>query len=304
MDTRITGTGVALITPFTAKGEVDYEGLRRVIEHVITGGVDYLVVNGTTGESATTTEDEKNEILAFVKEVNKGRKPIMYGLGANNTAAVLNKISKTDFNGVDAILSVCPYYNKPSQEGIYQHYVAIAAKCPVPVMLYNVPGRTGVNMSAATTLRLSKVANIMGIKDACPDLTQALEIAQNAPAGFQLVSGDDMLTVPFISVGGKGLISVLANAYPAQFSSLTRKALNNDFKGAAAELAVFNEINPLMYEEGNPVGVKHVLENLGICGAEVRLPAVKGSARLQEKIKAAQTKNDLDKVRLELDKIR
>jgi 4-hydroxy-tetrahydrodipicolinate synthase len=285
MQSKFVGTGVALVTPFKDDGTIDYDAFKKLINYVIVGGVDYLLVNGTTSESATTSASEKVEMLAFAKKENNGRVGLVYGIGGNNTAAIIETLKSTDFTGVDGILSVSPYYNKPSQEGIYLHYKAIADASPVPVILYNVPGRTSSNIAAKTTIRLSEHENIVAIKEASGNLEQAMEIAKYASKDFILISGDDLVTVPMISIGAKGVMSVVANAYPAQFSKMLKLALNNDFKGATEILKMFIDINPCLYEEGNPVGIKQALELLGIGTSQVRLPLAKASQELKEKIK-------------------
>ncbi|MBX0332886.1 4-hydroxy-tetrahydrodipicolinate synthase [Pontibacter sp. HSC-14F20] len=278
------GTGVALVTPFASNQDVDYNGLRQLLDFTIEGGVEYLVVNGTTGESVTTTTEEKTAILAFVKKHVNGRVPLVYGLGGNNTREVLDAIQKTDLEGIAAVLSVSPYYNKPSQQGIIQHYTQIADTCPVPVILYNVPGRTGSNMSPETTVRLAAHKNIIGIKEASGNLEQCMYIAKHKPADFLLISGDDMLTLPMIAFGAVGVISVLANAFPEKFSNMVRLGLSNQFKEASDLLFDFVDINPMMYEESNPVGVKALLERFGVCGGAVRLPLVEASAGLKDRL--------------------
>lgn len=293
MNTKFRGTGVALVTPFKDNLEVDYEGLRNLLSYVSKGGVDYLVVLGTTGESATLTKDEKKQILSFVKRNNPLQLPIVYGLGGNYTHEVLNSILETDFSGVDAILSVSPYYNKPSQVGIYEHYKAIADACPVPVILYNVPGRTQSNVSAATTLRLAQHPNIIGIKEASGDLIQCMEIAKRKPADFMLISGDDLLTLPMVSFGAVGVISVLANAFPIPFTRMVNEALAGNSVAASQELFKFLKVNPLMYEEANPVGVKQALCWIGACNKQVRLPLVCASDSLASRIKQAMEEDQL-----------
>jgi 4-hydroxy-tetrahydrodipicolinate synthase len=280
---KLTGTGVALVTPFTVDGTVDYKGLKRLLNHTAKG-VDYYVVMGTTGESVTTSKEEKKAILEFVKANNRKNLPIVYGIGGSNTQDVLDNIKQTDFEGVDAILSVSPYYNKPSQEGIYQHFKAIAGKSPVPVILYNVPGRTASNMSAATTLRLASHKNIIGIKEASGNMEQCMKIAADKPEDFMLISGDDMLTVPLYSIGGIGVISVLANAYPVHFKKMKEYAFAGKYAKASQELFKLLDINSPMYEEGNPVGIKFVLSELGVCNYDVRLPLVAPSEALKKKI--------------------
>jgi 4-hydroxy-tetrahydrodipicolinate synthase len=292
---KLTGTGVALVTPFDRNLQVDYQGLKKLLTYTAENGVDYYVVNGTTGESATTTTKEKAAILNFVKENNPKKLPIVFGIGGNNTAQILEDMDSVDFSGVDALLSVCPYYNKPSQEGLLQHYTAIADKSPVPVILYNVPGRTSCNISAATTLLLSAHPNIIGTKEASGNMEQCMEILNGKPDDFIFISGDDLLSCSLISLGAVGVISVLANTFPSLFSELIHSALNNDF--ATARKAAFKllEINPLMYKEGNPVGVKQALKELGICGNEVRLPLVKASDNLTKAIQNAITKFEMVK---------
>ena len=281
---KLKGTGVALITPFTPDYQIDFDGLAKLVQFNIAGGVDYLVVNGTTAESATTTQEEKDQILAFIKKQVNGARPIVYGLGGNNTGQLLECIRETDFTGITAILSVSPAYNKPSQQGIYQHFIALADASPVPLILYNVPGRTASNMVAETTLRLARHANIRGIKEASGNLEQAMQIAKYKPEHFMLISGDDMLTLPMITFGAEGVISVLANAFPEKFSTLVRLGLAHDFPQASKLLFELLDLNPLMYEESNPVGIKAVLELLGICGATVRLPLVEASTALKNKL--------------------
>ncbi|EJF11545.1 MULTISPECIES: 4-hydroxy-tetrahydrodipicolinate synthase [Pontibacter] len=281
---KLKGTGVALVTPFTSNMAVDFDGLRQLLDFTIEGGVEYLVVNGTTGESVTTTTEEKAEILAFVKKHVNGRVPLVYGLGGNNTQHVLDTIRKTDLEGIAAVLSVSPYYNKPSQQGIIQHYTQIADACPVPVILYNVPGRTGSNIAPDTTVRLAAHQNIIGIKEASGNLEQCMHIAKHKPEDFLLISGDDMLTLPMIAFGAVGVISVLANAFPEKFSNMIRLGLSNKFKEASDLLFDFVDINPMMYEEGNPVGVKALLERFGVCGGAVRLPLVEASAGLKDRL--------------------
>jgi 4-hydroxy-tetrahydrodipicolinate synthase len=281
---KFTGTGVALITPFTKELTIDFEGLKQLLEFTLEGGVDYLVINGTTAESITTTAAEKAEILEFIKLQVNNRVPLVYGLGGNNTQQIIDAFETTNLTGIDAILSVSPYYNKPSQQGIYQHYVQIANASPVPVILYNVPGRTGSNITSETTLKLALHDNIIGIKEASGNLEQCMHIAKHKHEDFMLISGDDLLTLPMISFGGAGVISVLANAFPEKFSRMIKLALAHNFTEASKLLYDFVDINPLMYEEGNPVGVKAVLERFGVCTPAVRLPLVEASAGLKDRI--------------------
>ena len=282
---KLFGTGVALITPFTENLEVDYKGLKKLLNHTAKG-VDYYVVMGTTGESATVSKLEKKRILQFVKDNNPKGLPIVYGVGGNNTHEVIETLNDTELDGVSAILSVSPYYNKPSQEGIYRHYVAIADRSPLPIILYNVPGRTSSNVSADTTLRLSQHPNIIGIKEASGNLEQCLRIIKYMPKDFLVISGDDMLTVPLYAIGAKGVISVLANAYPVTFRKMKEFAFASDYRKATQELMKLSDINGPMYEEGNPVGLKALLSQIGVCQHHVRLPLAPASEGLTNKIAA------------------
>ena len=288
MINNFKGIGAALVTPFKDDFSIDFEGLKKLIAHVSSdGATDFLTVLGTTGETATLSDEEKKEVLAFVKANNTKKLPLMFGLGGNNTLKVLDTIKNTDFNGIEAILSVCPYYNKPSQEGIYRHYVAIADASPAPVMLYNIPGRTGVNMSAATTVKLAQHPNIFGMKEASGDFMQCIEIKKNAPKDFILTAGDDLLSVPLIAIGAEGSVSVLSNIFPVKFARMVKAAMSGDFVTANRLLHDFLEINPLLYAEGNPVGAKFILSEMGICSKNVRLPLAPASVELQEKLKVA-----------------
>lgn len=287
---KLYGTGVALVTPFTTSGEVDYKGLKRLLQHTAEG-VDYYVVMGTTGESATLSGSEKESILQFVKENNASKLPLVYGIGGNHTLQVLEAIRNTDLTGVDALLSVSPYYNKPSQEGIFQHFKVIADTSPVPVILYNVPGRTCSNLTADTTLRLAEHANIAGIKEASGNLEQCMRIARDKPADFMLISGDDLMSVALYALGATGVISVLANAYPLVFKKMKEFSFAGNYDSARQEAFRLLGLNPLMYEESNPVGLKAVLEEMGICSAEVRLPLVRASDALRNRLVAQMQKN-------------
>lgn len=284
------GVGVALITPFTNDLSVDFDGLKKLIDFVSDGGTDYLVVNGTTGESATTTSDEKAALLKFTKENNSKNLPIVYGIGGNNTQEVLNRIKDTDFEGVEAILSVCPYYNKPSQAGILAHFTAIADASPVPVIIYNVPGRTVTSIATSTTVELAKHPNIIGLKDASTSVEQALLLRKVLPADFLLLSGDDNLVTPQISIGYHGVISVIANGFPKEFGEMTWSALRGDFKTATEYQLRFLDFDTLLYVEANPVGIKKVCEIKGICSAKVRLPLVEASEDLGEKLVESMTR--------------
>jgi 4-hydroxy-tetrahydrodipicolinate synthase len=281
---KLMGTGVALVTPMHADGSIDFKGLKKLLSH--TGkGVDYYVVMGTTGESATLSKKEKQAVLDFVLKNNSRNLPVVYGIGGNNTQSVLEEIIDTDLNGVAAILSVSPYYNKPSQEGIYQHFKAVARVSPVPVILYNVPGRTASNLTADTTLRLAQLDNIIGIKEASGNVEQCMKIVKEKPKDFMLISGDDMLTLTLYAIGGVGVISVLANAYPIVFKKIKDFALAGRLTSAQKEQFKLLDINGPMYEEGNPVGVKYLLSLLGVCEHHVRLPLVNPSENLKKKIK-------------------
>ncbi|GAB2610340.1 4-hydroxy-tetrahydrodipicolinate synthase [Emticicia sediminis] len=286
MEHPLMGVGVALITPFDQNHEIDYDGLRRLLETTSEGGVDYFVVQGTTGETSTTTAQEKADLLKFVKENNPKKLPIVYGLGGNNTKVVLETIKNTDLSGVSAILSVCPYYNKPSQAGLIAHFTAIADASPVPVLLYNVPGRTVTQIQIPTVLELAKHPNIIGIKDAS-SIENAIELTKRCPEDFLLLSGDDNLVTTSISMGFSGVISVIANAFPKEFGELTWAALKGDFDKAAEIQQRFVDFDTLLYVESNPVGIKKCCEIKGICSSEVRLPLVKASDELGVKLEKA-----------------
>ncbi|MHA8082129.1 4-hydroxy-tetrahydrodipicolinate synthase [Aquirufa sp. A-Brett2-15D] len=292
---KFHGVAPALVTPMNDERSINWNGLKKLIQHVSDGGVDYLVVQGTTGESATTTSDEKKQIVATIQEANSKKLPIVYGLGGNNTESLINQIKSTSFEGIDAILSVCPYYNKPSARGVIAHYEAIADVCPVPVIMYNIPGRTGINMSAQTVLKLAEHKNIIGIKEASCIIEQCMEIAYHKPTDFLLISGDDVQAVPIISIGGVGVMSVIANAFPHQFTSMIHLALAGDFKAASKELGKFLTIDPYLYEEGNPVGVKKLLENQGLFSAQVRMPLASASEELGKKLAQISSQEGLNK---------
>ncbi len=280
------GLGVALITPFCADGSIDYSSLEKLINYQIDNGIDYLVALGTTSEAATMSDEERFAVLNFVKEINNKRVPIVVGAGGNNTVTVLDNIKKVEKEGVDGLLSVTPYYNKPNQNGLFEHFKAVANSTKLPVILYNVPGRTGVNMSAQTTVKLAKqFTNVLAVKEASGNLPQAMDIIQNSPEHFAVISGDDALTMPLISLGAKGVISVVGNAYPKQFSQMVNYSLQNDFASARDfHYQLVNMIDAL-FEEGNPVGVKSLLQYLGLIDNNLRLPLVKSSQALDDKIK-------------------
>jgi len=280
MQNLFKGTGVALVTPFNSELKIDYSSFRKLLEFDAQGGVDYFVVNGTTGESATTNKHEKRALLQFIRDNNPKKLPIVYGTGGYDTLDIVEHVQEMDWTGVDALLSVSPYYNRPSQKGIIAHYRAVADACPVPVIMYNVPKRTGSNMTASTTIELSKHENIIGIKEASGDFGQIVDIVSGKPDDFLLISGDDMCTVPMISLGAVGVISVLANAFPMEMSSMVTAALEGDYKNAKKYLSTLSRINPYMYSEASPVGIKEVLHQLGICENHVRLPLVAPSSEL------------------------
>jgi 4-hydroxy-tetrahydrodipicolinate synthase len=280
---KLFGTGVALITPFLSDGTIDFKSLKKILKHTAKG-VDYYVVMGTTGESAVLSKEEKKAVLDFVKENNAAELPIVYGIGGNHTAAVIRELRDTDLSGVDCILSVSPYYNKPSQEGLYQHFHAVADASPLPIILYNVPGRTALNMTAETTLRLSVHKRIIGIKEASGSMEQCMRIAHYKPSDFMLISGDDMLTIPLYAIGGVGVISVLANAYPVAFRKMKDASNKGQFNKASLEAFKLLEINSPMYDEGSPVGVKYLMSLMGLCEPTVRLPHTVPSKALQKKI--------------------
>lgn len=278
------GIGVALATPFLDDQRIDFESLKRLINHVISGGADYLVALGTTGEAATLSTAEKAQVLKACVEYNSGRVPLMLGLGGNATQKLLDEIEATDFYGVASILSVSPYYNKPTQEGIIAHYKALADGSPVPLVLYNIPGRTMSNLTASTTLALSHHPNIVGIKEASGNLEQCMQITASMPKDFLLLSGDDLLTKPILSIGGSGVISVLANALPATFKTMIEGNSKASLEAAYSLL----ELNSLMYLEGNPVGIKNLLLHQGIITSDqVRLPLLRASKELSQKIHQA-----------------
>ena len=280
------GTGVALITPFRKQETIDFSKLEELIDYVINSGVDYIVALGTTSEAATMTESERTALLQFIVESVNNRVPIMLGMGGNNTRAVTDVISQTNFDGIGAILSVTPYYNKPQQRGLVEHFKSIADASPVPVVLYNVPGRTSCNLAAETTLQLAEEnSNIIGIKEASGNLQQIMEILRCKPAGFKVISGDDALTLPMIAMGASGVISVIANARPKEMSDMVHYALKGDMKKA---LPIHYSMLPLMhaiFEEGNPGGIKALLEIEGRIMNQLRLPLTKVSKVLYNKLK-------------------
>lgn len=286
MNTPLIGTGVALVTPFLESGAVDYNGLTSLLEFCIAGKVEYLVALGTTGESVTLSKEEKKAVIAHIVKVNNKRLPLVLGVGGNNTAIVAKEASEVSIEDFTAILSVVPMYNKPSQEGIFQHYKTVAKAASLPVLIYNVPGRTGVNMTAETTLRLAEVENIIGVKEATDDMTQILKIIKDAPKDFLVISGDDMVALPLVTAGGDGVITVVGQGYPKEFSEMIRLGLQAKNKEAYKLHYKMIEITEFAFEEGNPVGIKAILADRGICKATVRLPLVEATSRLKDNIKA------------------
>lgn len=275
MQNIFKGLGVALVTPFKADGSVDFDALRRLLDYQLSNGVDFLCVLGTTAETPCLSAEEKAKVKNIVVEKVQGRVPILLGCGGNNTAAVVESLKNDDFTGVDGILSVCPYYNKPSQEGLYQHFKAIANATELPVVLYNVPGRVGVNMTAETTLRLANdCPNIVAIKEASGNFAQIDDIIKNKPSHFDVISGDDGITFPLITLGAVGVISVIGNALPKEFSRMVRLALNGDYKNALEIHHKFTELFGLLFVDGNPAGVKAMLNIMGLIQNQLRLPLV------------------------------
>ena len=280
------GLGVALITPFTANGAVDFAAVAKIVDNLIEGGVDYILVLGTTGETPTLSTDERKALMRFVRDRVGGRVELMVGIGGNCTHDIVKTLKTWDLSGYDAVLSVNPYYNKPNQEGLYQHFKAIAEASPRPIMLYNIPGRTGVNMTPETIARLAKdCPNILGVKEASGNLEQMEQIKALTPSDFLLISGDDGLTVEVIKRGGVGVISVLANAYPAETKEVVDLALLGNIEEAEHQLKALDGIISALFEEGNPVGIKTALHLKGVCTDTMRLPLVSGSEALQIKLR-------------------
>lgn len=272
---KFRGLGVALITPFKADGSIDFDALNRLVEYQIKGGVDFLCIMGTTAETPTLTIEEKLVLKKHLVERVAGRVPLLMGCGGNNTLGVIKELQTLDWSGIDGVLSVCPYYNKPSQEGLYQHFSAIAKASPVPVVLYNVPGRTGVNMTAETTLRLARdFDNIVAIKEASGNITQMDDIIKNKPKNFDVISGDDGITFPLITLGAVGVISVIGNALPAEFSRMVRLATRGEYEPALTIHHKFAELFKLLFVDGNPAGVKAMLSEMGMIENNLRLPLV------------------------------
>jgi len=283
---NFTGTGVAIVTPFTTKGLVDYPALTKLVEHLIKGRVEYIVVLGTTGETATLSKEEKQSVIAHIIKTTNKRIPLVLGVGGNNTAELVETLKKDDLSAFSAILSVSPYYNKPSQEGIYQHYKAISKASPLPIILYNVPGRTASNISWDTTIRLAtEFKNIVAIKEASGNIEQCMKIIKHRPDNFLVISGDDNLTLPLIASGADGVISVVANAYPKDFSDMVRSALIHDLKTAQKLHYKLMELTEQLFADGNPGGIKYVLAQKKITQATVRLPLVEPNDAVKAKLK-------------------
>ena len=284
---KFKGLGIALVTPFTHEGEVDYTALRRLLDYQLSNGADFLCILATTGETPCLSKEEKQNIKDLVVEKVAGRIPILMGCGGNNTAAIIDSLKHDDFTGVDGILSVCPYYNKPSQEGLYQHFKAIAGATNLPVVLYNVPGRVGVNMEAETTLRLARdCENIVAIKEASGNFKQIDDIIKNKPDTFDVISGDDGITFPLINLGAVGVISVIGNALPLEFGRMVRLALNGENESARTIHHKFTELFKLLFVDGNPAGVKAMLHSMGLIENELRLPLVPTRITTLEKIRS------------------
>lgn len=287
---KFKGLGVAMVTPFKADKSIDFDGLEKLTNHLIDGGVRYLVVMGTTGENPTISSNEQKEILDKVIEVNAKRLPVVFGIGGNNTESILNRLSSDDLSGIDAILSVSPYYNKPSQEGIFQHYKAISKASKLPIIMYNVPGRTGSLVTAETTLRIAELPNIICTKEASGSLDVCMDVIRQAPTDFGVISGDDNYTLSYIAAGMQGVISVIGNAYPKEFSQMVNYALDGDYKNARH---LHYKLLPLMkaiFMDGNPGGVKYVLQKLGICENQFRLPVVSANKATMKAIDQAMEK--------------
>ncbi len=269
------GLGIALITPFTENGAVDYDAMKRIVEYQLSNGADFLCILATTGETPCLTKQEKEDIKKYIIDLVAGRIPILMGCGGNNTSAVVDELQNGDFKGIDGILSVCPYYNKPSQEGLYQHFKAISLATSLPIVLYNVPGRTGINLKAETTVRLARECeNIVAIKEASGSLEQVDEILKNKPEGFAVLSGDDSLTYPMIACGADGVISVIGNALPKEFSRMIRLEKNGEFEAAVKIHHKFTDLYSLLFVDGNPAGVKALLHEMGYIKNVLRLPLV------------------------------
>ncbi|MFM9422995.1 MAG: 4-hydroxy-tetrahydrodipicolinate synthase [Bacteroidota bacterium] len=286
MNAKLKGLGVAMVTPFRKDGAVDHAALKKLTQHLVDGGADYLVVQGTTGESVTLTREEKQEVLQTVLETNNDSKPIVLGLGGNNTFEICQQLSRLDTEGLTAILSVTPYYNKPSQNGLFEHYCALSEASPLPIILYNVPGRTSVNMLPDTVARIAfECKNIIGIKEASGNVEQVMNVIHNTPKEFMVISGDDALTLPLIASGADGVISVVGNAFPKEFGQMVHHALNGEMAEARSLHYKLIEIIHLLFVEGNPAGIKEVLSQLDICENYLRLPLVSVTDNTSDRIR-------------------
>lgn len=284
---QFKGLGIAVVTPFTQSGAVDYQALERLVKYQLESGADFLCILATTGETPCLSCDEKDAITSLVKDVNQGRVPILKYCGGNNTAAVIAEMQSTDWSGIDGILSICPYYNKPSQEGLYQHFKAISQASPLPIVMYNVPGRTGVNMSAETTLRLAwECENIVGIKEASGSLEHVDEMIKGKPERFDVISGDDALTFSMLASGAAGVISVIGNALPKEFSRMIRLEFQGEYEPARKIHHMFTELYSLLFVDGNPAGVKALLSDMGLIENVLRLPLVPTTIKTKEKMAA------------------
>ena len=284
----LRGSGVAMITPFNKKGEVDYGAVVKVVDHIISGGIDYIVVMGTTAETSTLFEEERSKVVSLIVETTNNRVPLVLGIGGNNTASVVSKIKLTDLSSFKAILSVCPYYTKPSQEGIYQHYKNIANASSIPLILYNVPSRSGVSIENETTVRLANdFSNIIGTKDASGDLESVLELLGTVPDGFHVISGDDLLALPIVLAGGSGVISVIGGGLPTQVSQMIHLGLEDKIDQASEYHNQMLEMIDLIFKEGNPTGIKNLSEHIGLCESYVRLPLVAATDKLSSSILSA-----------------
>jgi 4-hydroxy-tetrahydrodipicolinate synthase len=285
---KFRGTGVAIVTPFKNDSSIDFSAFGRVVDHIINGGANYIVVMGTTGESVTLTKDEKKAIICYILEAIDNRVPLVVGVGGNNTQEIVNQVRSLDLTGVDAILSVAPYYNKPNQRGIFQHFKTIATWSPVPVIIYNVPGRTGCNISADTCLELARECeNIVAVKEASGNFEQIMKIIKGKPENFSVISGDDLNTLPIIASGGSGVISVLANAYPAPWSEMVSQCLKSNYKAAREIQFRFMEMIELLFIDGSPAGVKAMLNVMNLCQNNLRLPLVPVSRTVYSRIQKA-----------------
>tara|TARA_R110000868_G_scaffold150050_9_gene372886 strand:+ start:1 stop:879 length:879 start_codon:yes stop_codon:yes gene_type:complete len=287
MNSKFLGTGVALVTPFKSDLSVDHQALTNIVNFNIDNGTDYLVISGTTGESVTITKKEKQDIIATITKANNSRVPMVLGIGGNNTMAVIDEIKNTDLTNIDAILSVSPYYSKPTQEGIYQHFKAISEASPIDIILYNVPGRTSKNVEVSTTLRLANdFDNIIAVKEAGNNVAQYLELIENKPSDFLIISGDDDLALGVVLAGGAGVISVIGQAFPKDFSNMIRLGLNGETKEAYKLHFKLMDVIGYIFEENNPAGIKAVFEVLNLCKDTVRLPLVPASNQLKQKIQS------------------